>query len=657
MNQNRIQFTPDGIAAEATANQSHEHMAALGTPRVGVSLDQSPETDTGTHTEMPVDGNAASIPATGRSPRIEHLSEGARRLAVVLQCRALLAQGLSWRQIAEQISVDWQAARRWVKSVEGIEAMDLTAERLAKKTYTLGAKPKLAFNAQEAATVKALQLETNRSERSGSMPEALRRASKQSLLRPEVAEFVCSRMAAGKAPLTPSMRDQVRVAATVIEAERQPRNAWLNHVTSPGSLMLTVDDETGAERYIQPGEKFTIDDGTINFACCVPLECPGNKCWEKFGVMVGRFQFLLVVDHRTRFVTGFSYTARPRSSYRAEDLLATMQNVFAQHGVPKAMILEKGISASNSITRTLGLLGVQIERASSPHQKVVEIVFNNLWTRLSGMPGQVGRFRGEEEEMNRVLTSCQNGGTDPRKVFPSLPDVLRALREVIADYNAHTIVSKQYGQWIPRDWFAKEADKNLRKLPASDAWMFSPVATDPLTVRGFLVRKTVNMMPGLSLCFDFSADWLHEYDTAQVQLFFNPFAPDCEAVIVLAQDFNGERSGTVLGSARQINRTTRYGRRMFGYADDPDIGLDAVKQNAQALRRSVVGIKTDGSAGVQTHEHRNGLGQGERLEASGLGRDSRSEVAEMAQPRRDVVRQEKRRLQNLAEDALATVED
>lgn len=588
-----------------------------------IQFEQSSETDTGTQTAARNCRDAASIPATApeitpvRSPRIEHLSEGARRLAVVLQCRALLAQGLSWRKIADQIAVDWQAARRWCKSVLGVADADLTAELLAKKTYTLGAKAKLAFTAQEASTVKALLLETNRTALSGSTPEALRRATKLEVLRPEVAEFINNRMAAGKSPLTPSMRDQVRVAASVIEAERAPRNAWLNRVQSPGSLMLTVDDETGEERFIAPGEKFTIDDGTINFACCVPLECPGNKCWEKFGVMVGRFQFLLCVDHRTRFVTGFSYTARPRSSYRAEDLLATMHNTFAQHGVPKAMILEKGISAANSITRTLGLLGVTIERASSPHQKVVEIVFNNLWTRLSGMPGQVGRFRGEEEEMNRVLTSCQNGGTDPRRVFPSLPDVLKSLHEVIAEYNAHTIVSPQYGNWIPSEWFAKEADKKLRKISTTDAWMFSPVATDPLTVRGFLVRKTVNMMPGLSLCFDFSADWLHEYDGALVQLYFNPFAPDCEAVIVLAQDFNGERKGTVLGSAKQINRVTRLSRRVFGYGSDPDIGLDAVKQNAQALRRSQVAIKADGSAGLQTHEARNGLGAAAVLQTGG----------------------------------------
>lgn len=576
-----------------------------------------------------------------RTPRLEHLAEGAKRLAVVLQCRALLAAGKPWRVIGDEIAVDWQAARRWVKQVAGVADADLTAEMLAKKTYTLGAKPKLAFTDQEAATVKALVLETNRTAQAGSTPEALRRATKLEVLRPEISEFVISRMAAGKSPLTPSMRDQVRVAASIVASERGPRNAWLDMVQSPGSLMLTVDDKTGEERYIRPGEKFTIDDGTINFACCVALENPGNKCFDKFGVMVGRFQFLLVVDHRTRMVLGFSYTARPRSSYRAEDLTACMQNVFAEHGVPQAMILEKGISASNTITRTLDLLGVKIERASSPHQKVVEIVFNNLWTRLSGMPGQVGRFRGEEEEMNRVLTSCQNGGTDPRTVFPSLPDVLKALREVIAEYNAHTIVSPQYGQWIPRDWYAKDA--RTRRLPACDAWMFAPVATDPLTVRGFLVRKTVNMMPGLSLCFDFSADWLHEYNGVLVTLHFNPFAPDCEAVIVLAQDFNGERRGTVLGSAAQINRTTRYGRRTFGYGADPDIGLAQVKQNAQALRRSSVAIKTDGQVGAQTHEARNGLGDGQTVEVrsaeGGVRNERGSEAADVVQPPRRTSRE------------------
>ena len=129
----------------------------------------------------------------------------------------------------------------------------------------------------------------------------------------------------GKRLLTDGMRRQIEVTETEVRAQRTPREAWLRFVQSPGSLQITVDEETGEERMFRPGEAWTMDDGTINFICCVPLERPGDKCWERFGVMVGRFQFILLADHRSYFIPGFSYTARPRGSYRAEDLTSTVQ--------------------------------------------------------------------------------------------------------------------------------------------------------------------------------------------------------------------------------------------------------------------------------------------------------------------------------------------
>jgi hypothetical protein len=63
----------------------------------------------------------------------------------------------------------------------------------------------------------------------------------------------------------------------------------------------------------------------------------------------------------------------------------------------------------------------------------------------------------------------------------------------------------------------------------------------------------------------------------------------------------------------QINRMTRFRRRILGYGLDPDIGLDASRRNAQALRRSSVAIRTDGTAGAQSHEARSGVGAVERV--------------------------------------------
>jgi hypothetical protein len=519
--------------------------------------------------------------------------------------KEIVTKGMSNRAAARKVGYPFQTIYVWIRAYDA-EGFD----GLLPKHRNSGRKPKLKFTRQEASDVKALVLQTNRTRKAGSTPEALRVAIKRDLLAPETADVIQQRFGAGQTPLPPAMRQQIYIPETTIEASRGPRNSWLHHVQSPGSLHLTVDEETGIEREIEGCERMTMDDGTINLVCNVPFNLPGNKCSENFGVMVGRFQLLLPVEHRYLFIPGFNYTARPRSSYRAEDLTATLQIVFTEHGYPASIVLEKGISASDLLTETLTMLGIRIIRANSPHQKVVEGVFNRMWTKLSLMPGQVGRYRGEEEEINALIGSCRRGATDPRKHFPMLSDVLKAMHEAIKEHNSQLVISRQYGRWIPaQKW--DQFKKNLRPLEPEQSWMFSPVITEPLTVRGFKVRKTVCMMEGYSEVFDFSAPWLHEFNGLPVKLYFNPFAGECIATVVLAQNFNGRKAGEILGQAEQINRMSRFRRRALGYGEDPDIGREAASRNAQALRRSVVAIRSDGSAGAQKHEARDGMGAGE----------------------------------------------
>lgn len=553
-----------------------------------------------------------------KNPTLEHLAAGAGRVAVVIAARGLQRQGRTIREIGAALDVPWQTLFRWLRRVAHVaDDAQVTAELLADRVANCGAKPKFVLAEAEAAAVRAELLNTNQTAERGSLVETTKRLLQRGALRPEIAEFVGDRLANGRAPLTPAMFNQVRVNGLVTRASRAPRNTWLEAVQSPGSLQMKWDDVTGHSRLKKVGEELTIDDGTINFACCVPIERPGDKCYDRFGVCVGRWQFILPGDTRSYFIPGFSYTARPRSSYRAEDLLATWQTVFLEHGVPPTIIMEKGISKATLIARAMQLLGVQLSHANSPHQKVVEAIFNNLWTRLSGMPGQVGRFMGEEEEANRLLTSCRNGHTDPRRYFPLLGDVLAALRGAIADWNAHTVVSRQYGSWVPQEWFAREAKAMLRPLAANDAWMFAPVVSPALRLRGLDIKTTFNVMPGYSMQFNFSAPWFVDYHGARVQLHYNPHRPECEAMVVLAEPFQGEAAGTVLGPAVQMNWHTRHNRRLLGIEETEDIGLVRTRMNAQALRRSVVAIRTDGGTGAQQHEARNGIGEAATLEQGG----------------------------------------
>ena len=435
----------------------------------------------------------------------------------------------------------------------------------------------------------------------------------------QIRETILARQKLGQPLLTERLLRLITAGEIAVRSHRSPRAAWLDYVQSPGSLMLTVDEITGMERYIEPGEMATIDDATKNFPCCVAgLQKPGDKCFDRWGVFASRFQFLLTVDHRTTFITGFNHTARPRASYRAEDAVAALQMAFMGNGIPKAVVLENGVFAAKILTEMLTGLGVRIIRASSPHQKVVENVFSKLWTRLSvQFPGvDVGRFMGEGEEASRLLESCRDGANDPRKYYPMLEVVIAVLREVIAEHNA-TPVNGRYGFFSPQELFLAKAHLNSRPFDPASAWRFSPTITDPLKVRSTIMQTSVTLLPGFSQKFSFNIMGVaNDFFGASVRLYFNPFAPDCTAKIVLADGHNGHPAGTVLGDAEMHDREARYSRRWLHYSEQIDNGLAVTKANAQAVHRYSQAVRPGRKDGVSAVEARDGLGNAVRVGVS-----------------------------------------
>lgn len=522
-----------------------------------------------------------------RAPREAHLRAGAVRAAVVVRARELQADGQSLVSIARTLGTSVTTVWRWLERADGVDLV--TAETLADRVYRNGSAPRVpALTTEEFHEVRALYLRTNRTRADGSIPEALLQAMERGIIRPAMADLIRQRMAAGQTPLTERQMHRLRLAGPVVAGSRGPRRAWLEHVQSPGALQVDIDPETGAEAHIQPGQRWTIDDGSINMLVIVPgLEIPGDPCWERHRVVVGRFQLLLTVDHRTRCIIGRSYTARPRDSYRAEDLTAALHACVERHGAPREIVLEKGISAANLVSETLAALGVSIIRANSPHQKVVEGVFSVLWTALSTLPGQVGRYRGEEEIMGRTLQAYRDGRRDPRGELMTLPEFLAALDAAIARCNDRWVTGR-LGRWQPSAAWATQTA--TRPIPATDLWMFCPRITDPLLVDWTNVRTTVPLVPGRSEQFTFSAVWLSEWHGARVKLFFNPLAEETQATAVLAHDWQGHRAGTVLGRLEQVDRLTRYTRRALGYGLDVDIGRGTTSESARALVSSVKAI-------------------------------------------------------------------
>lgn len=471
---------------------------------------------------------------------------------------------------------------------------------------------------RELAALKAARLITNRTELDGSSPEAVRLAARRGQLRPELVQALEERDRTGA--MVPRWLHQRMVSgAAATKQHRNPTDAGLDYLSAPGALMWLTDERTGARRFIKAGDIFEADDATINFPVCVPWDIGGDPCAERYGVRVARFQWLVAIDRASRFVPGYRYTARPRSSYRAEDVAGLFQGIFRQHGIWQRACLERGIWESGQITELLRQLGIERITAWSPHQKpFIEGLFNSLWTKLSDLPGQVGRFRGEEEESGRVLTSCQRGATDPRLHFPMLADAIAGFDTVIAEHNRETVKSPQWGRWVPQErWLAQQGDARaagrLRELPAESAWLFAPCVRE-WTVKGNTVGGLVQLMEGLSVPYEFSAAWLVDYVGCKVRCHFDPFAPRTEAAVVLVNAVREHRAGELLGTATQINVTAAEARRRFGFGDDADLGLRLRRETSIGLRAEVRATLAGGGGTLSITTARDADGNGLTLE-------------------------------------------
>jgi hypothetical protein len=434
----------------------------------------------------------------------------------------------------------------------------------------------------------------------------------------DLREEILGREHNGLPLVTERIARQITVSAAVIRAYRHPTNFALEYLNAPGGMRLFFDAATGERRLARALEIVEGDDATINFPVCVPWTCGGSPCADKFGVMVGRFQWLVFIDVGTSYTLGFGYTARPRSSYRGEDVLSSMRIVCRQHGIPDRWRFERGVWKSKLVSGAVEGMGSHLETVYSPHQKpFIEGLFNVLWTKLSvHFPrAHVGRFQGEHETANDLLVACQRGHKDPRRYFPMLAQVIGAFQEAIAEKNRTPVTTESHGRWVPVERFeAETAARRPRRLDPATDWIFSPIVRE-WTVKGMLVGGRLPMFEGLNVPFDFSAPWLSNYSGARVKCFFDPAEPQCRATLCLAESWQGRKAGSELGRADLISSAAGYTRLVMGWGDELDTAGARKRQQAAAVRREIRAIAPAGR-GASNSEERDGLGAVSRVEAA-----------------------------------------
>lgn len=619
-------------------------VAAGASARSGLSAGPSGDASFEAPAATPLSAPALQeAPPSGKTDR--QWKEAYRRQELVRRYQTLIGTGASRTESIAQMREEGLDVKRSsmdryldafeAKGLAGLFSNHEKAGRPRKKETILEQK-------ELAAARGAFMAKTNRTRSSGSVPEAIRYIARTGQLRPEVAAAFAERERSGR--MVPrALASEITVAPAIVEHHRNPTNAGLDYLSCPGSLMWINDQRSGESRFVRVGDVLEADDATANFPVCVPWEMGGCPTSERYGVKVARFQWLVAIDRASRYVPGWSYTMRPQSSYRGEDVVALFHGIFRQHGIWQRLCLERGVWESKMVSAMMDQLRVERITAIGPNQKrFVEGLFNLMWQKLADMPGQVGRFRGEEEAANKVLTSCQRGATDPRQHFPMLKDAVAAFERVTQERNRMPVKSKEWGTWVPEErWLAQQAEARdkgrLRELPTDAAWLFAPCMRE-WTVSGNTVGGSVQIMEGTSIRFDFAAPWLVEFAGAKVRVHFDHSAASTNATVVLAENVRDRRKGEVLGTAVQVNKTARYARSAMGYGEDADLAKMMRKAAATAMRREVRTNIAGDQPALAVSEARDGMGNAISIErgapASADAPARESAPSELTPPRR-----------------------
>lgn len=471
------------------------------------------------------------------------MKQAAERAGIIGNVRARLAAGATKAAacLAAGVSVstyDRLSARYDEAGLYGLEDQPRA-----------GRPPSVTLTDDEAGYLRRTYLRSNLKDGAGSMTTAARWAARdpQSPLRPEVRAAIL-KVRASKHILPVEVKRALRASEAEMRRYRDPASGRNDGIYTPGWLRMSAD----GSRRLSPGERQVWDDASVNVGVVVPWERGGDRCADRWGVRVARFQLLLGIDCACDFCPGYSYVMRPTDAYNAADVTAALWQVWRLNGyAPAECVMEGGAWQAERTRAFLAASGVQLVSAKGrPNQKLVEGWFNRLWTVMSvSLPGgQVGRFRGEMKAENDLWRRCREGVADPREHFPLLTDFLGCLDRSVNYLNSESVQSREYGIWTPCEAYAAAPAKG-HPLPAGLRRFALPVRETRRLRRGGMVQVGAACPFGWTHPYAFASEAAWAYDGADVTVSFDPAEIREGAVIELARDWRGHRAGTVIDAA------------------------------------------------------------------------------------------------------------
>ena len=540
-----------------------------------------------------------ALPDIAGPASLDRMKIGAERETIVLEYQRLITvEKLSSRKAAKKIGQPHVTVWRWARDyvTHGFSG-------LLDDFHLSGRKQKFPqLTETEETKIRELYRRSNKSEDAGSMVTAAKFFALEPDCREDLRGPILAAVEQGRVP-TPLKRIFERITSTHIASHRQPgMTATENFSGEVGAF---------AQDLIQRRRVIESDDGTLNFAAWIPWPLGGDLCSDKFQVRLGRWQFLPALEAGfTQMYLGYALVCRPRGSYRAEDIRSLIHLIARTHGIPDKFRFERGAWESNAIVDLLKKLGVELDTVYQSNQKpFVEGGFSPLWTYLSMIDGQVGRYRGEMEEENLLVQKCRAGRADPRDHFPSLAQCIKAVDGALAMRNSDKRDSI-YGKWVPevRHQQLNEA-RPWRPLAAELEYLFSPYVKEWTVAKGTVGGK-VQILEDYSAPFYFVHDDLWRWNGRKVRIYFDPVASPCRATIASLEEFHGYRKDEIICTAELIGDLPHFCRAAVGWSDieykkDPawrKAALSALRRDLRALDgrgeiKSVISEQRDGDGG------------------------------------------------------------
>jgi hypothetical protein len=411
----------------------------------------------------------------------------------------------------------------------------------------------------------------------------------------------------------------------LVAHDQAPGREHLKHEAySPGTLRMVLDRLTGEPRRAFSGEAEVWDDATVNGVFWVGGDIAaaaaerGDLCAQRYGVVTGRWQLLLGSDVATDYVAGWQWTIRERASYQQTDPLAAWATIWGEtQQAPERIVTERSTWESHRVSEVLAVWGIERVTSYHPRTKLVESVFNRLWTRLGTLPASVGRGRGENEVGDKLLGQFRRGSIDPREHCLSLEAFDARLREVVNAFHHDRIESRHYGKWIPAERWAAEASAHRKPLALGgpDGWMTRPERRVLKVRKGGMVSCSVDTGWGWSEPYAWGGENLWQHIGKDVAVYFDPSDASGPATIV------DESSRVVLE------------RCAISLAGDAVAGGRLRSVQAAAVRREARVLRPDGTLAAWKSEVRASNGS---VSSSGVQRSQTAEVTEQARPSADL---------------------